>query len=236
MDEEESESIKVSPFISIVSHDLRTPLSAIHLSAALIIQDAPSGHRGQRIRHRVEVIQRQVSSMVRMINTLLDAEKISAGELPINKTEVDAAEDILEVLDEFMSIATFADVLLDAKIPERPCKAHYDKDRIRQVLSNLVSNALKFAIKGSVCTLLVKNDDDPAYVRFEVSNLGPRIPKSKREIIFEKFQRGNNKQDDNISSGLGLWIARWIVEAHGGKIWVEPIKHGNVFCFTVPKN
>lgn len=227
--------IALDTFVSTISHDLRTPLSAIHLSAALIMQDVPSGPRGERIKSRVAIIQRQVATMIRMVTTLLDAEKISAGKLPLNKQDVDASEDLLEVLDEFMPVAVHADIVLDVAIPERPCPACYDKDRIKQVLSNLISNALRFATKGSTVTLLVKADDEPGFIRFEVSNFGEPIAEDKRQFIFERYSKGADAHS-HISHGLGLWIARWIVEEHGGKIWVDPTPDGNIFCFKVPKN
>lgn len=234
---EDKKPSNLEAFITTVAHDLRAPLSAIHLSASLILQDTQSSttaSSNERTRQRIGIIQRQVAAMIRMVTTFLDAEKISLGKLPINKKEVDAVQDVLEILDEFISVATYRHILLDAYIPEKPLLAYYDKDRIRQVLGNLVSNALKFANEGTACTLAVRKDKDSDWIRFEIVNSGDVIPEDKREFI---FGRGETFENDLVSSGLGLWIARWIVHEHGGKIWVEPAKgeiSGNMFCFVLP--
>ncbi len=238
MADDKPEINSLDAFVSTVSHDLRTPLSTIHLSASLMLQDSPTGPVGERLRARIAIIQRQVAAAQRLITTLLDAERINLGKLPIAKAEVDAAQDLLEVLDEFIPIAAYRNVLVDADIPIKPLHAIYDKDRIRQVLGNLVGNALKFAVEGSICYLRVCVDDtNPKMVRFEVTNVGEVIPSEKREIIFARFERAeySHEYSTDMSTGLGLWIAKWIVEEHGGRIWVEPTSEGNKFCFTLPR-
>lgn len=235
--EKSEEQYALEAFISTLSHDLRAPLSVIKISAALILQDVHlNPNDDERIRYRIKIIQRQATVMFRMINTLLDAEKIAAGHLPIEKKEVDAVADVFEVLEEFIPIATARNVLIDVVIPERPVISYYDRDRIRQVLGNLVSNALKFAKEGTTCTISLLREKE--CVRFEVLNIGEVISEDKRKLIFEKFYRGTytNGEDNINSSGLGLWIARWIVTEHGGEIWVESETslQRNRFCFTIP--
>ncbi len=227
----------VDAIVSMVSHDLRNPLHSIHMSASLIAQDASD----PRIQLRVQSIHRAVNSMTRMISTLLDAGKINAGRLPINKALVDAAEDVIEVVEEFLPIAEYRNLKLDVEIPERPLWVHYDRDRIQQVLGNLIANALKYATSESTIHIIVSRDPgDPRMLRFEVRNKGDIIPPHHRHLIFERFAsfEQSRTHTDPESIGLGLWIADWIITEHAGRIWVEETdtQDGNRFCFTLPRD
>jgi signal transduction histidine kinase len=227
----------VDAIIAMVSHDLRNPLHSIHMSASLIAQDSSD----PKIHQRVDGIHRAVNSMTRMIGTLLDAGRINAGKLPINKSQVDATQDVLEVVEEFLPIAEYRKLKLDVEIPERPIWVNYDSDRIQQVLGNLVANALKYATSESTIHIIVSRDTlDPKMIRFEVRNKGDIIPPAHRRIIFERFAHLERSRmpTDPESIGLGLWIADWIVTEHRGHIWVEETvtNDGNRFCFILPRD
>lgn len=233
----------VDAFVSMLSHDLRNPLSSIHLSAALLLQDIPTGPEGVKARHRVAAIQRSVATMMRMIGTLLDVNLINTGRLPIKPELVDAADDVLEVIDEFMPIASHKNRILDARIPDRPLWVVHDKDRIRQVLGNLVANALRHSPPGSTIQIIAeKLPEDPAWIRFKVCNEGAVVPEGERSRIFERYVQSSDQvsdlRNDPNSVGLGLWIAHWLISEHQGKIWVEPTeeKNGNAFCFMYPRH
>ncbi len=233
----------VDAFVAMLSHDLRNPLSSVHLSAALLLQDMPPGALGDKARQRVGTIQRSVATMMRMISTLLDVNSINNGKLPLHMKLTDAAEDVLEVIDDFMPIATHKHRSLDAVVPDRPLWVVHDKDRIRQALGNLVANALSHSPPGSTIKIIAdKLPEDPAWIRFRVCNQGAIVPAEERSRIFERYvqtsETAHDYRKDPNSVGLGLWIAHWLVAEHRGKIWVEPTEEedGNAFCFIYPRN
>ncbi len=229
----------IDAFISMLSHDLRNPLSSVHMNAALLLQDIPPGKEGDKARQRVASMQRSVASMTRMISALLDVNLINAGKLPLRLEMADAADDVLEVIDEFIPIASYKERILDVHVPDRPLWVKHDKDRIRQVLGNLVSNAIRYSpIHSTIRIVAEKYPKDPSWIQFRVYNDGYVIPDKEHGRIFDRytqFEDGAPRSDPN-SVGLGLWIARWLVGAHNGKIWVESKPEGNEFCFIYPRN
>ncbi len=244
--EDESKFQIVDAIISMLSHDLRNPLHLIQLNASLLEHHASSlehssSRAPEKIREQVAGIHRAVRSMTRMITTLLDASSINSGKLPITKTQVDAAEDVLEAVEEFLPVAEGRNLKITVEMPDRPLWVLYDQYRIRQVLGNLIANAIKYADPESTIHIIAqRHPDDPLQIRFQVRSKGNIIPPEMRKIIFERFahlQRSKSTIDPE-SIGLGLWIADWIITEHDGTIWVEETKlnDGNNFCFVMPRN
>jgi signal transduction histidine kinase len=219
--------------ISVLSHDLKNPLSSVALNASLILQDCPDGTVGDKIKSRVKGIQRRVNDMVRLISSLLDAEFISAGKLPMRPEKTNVVEDVQDVVNEFLTLAEYSSIRLEVHMPDQAIVVTCDPQRIRQVLSNLISNAIKFATKGSTVSVTLVEIDQQ--LKFSVTNAGMVIPKNRRDAIFERYVKLDANDNPAMGGrGLGLWISRWIVAQHNGKIWTEPTADGNTFTFTLP--
>jgi signal transduction histidine kinase len=213
-----------------VSHDLRTFLGAISMNTHLLIKRAPEGAAGDSVREHASTTRRLVTQMHRMVSDLLDLSSSEAGQLAIARTHLRLADLVRDALDAFEPIAADSHIQLTSDVQGLPRHAHVDGARLLQVLANLVSNAIKFTPSDGKITLTVRCDE--AEVHFAVSDTGIGIPDGVLPTLFERFQQVTR---DGRGLGLGLYISRCIVEAHGGKIWVERhVGSGTTFHFTVP--
>lgn len=212
--------------IGVVAHDLRSPLSAIGMKAALIRDGVPppvAAHQAARI---AGIVQR----MELLIRSLLDAASIDAGRFSVAPQAVKAQGLLDEVTEIFADQAVSKRIQLDVVPADPALEVLADRDRVDQVLGNLVSNAIKFTPPGGAVGVRVEPAADG--VRFAVSDSGPGIAPEQLCYVFERFWRGGSLR----GAGLGLYIARGIVEAHQGRISVdtEPGR-GSTFAFTLPR-
>jgi signal transduction histidine kinase len=217
-------------FLGMVSHDLRDLLSGILVSLATIEQQGSASESGTNTRVAVERIQRAAGRMNRLIGDLVDIAGIDAGRLSVVPAPASADDAIREAIDTWQPHAQAKDILLEARAECR-ASAAFDRERILQVIGNLVTNAIKFSPPGG--TISVGCEAHGSEIRFSVKDAGAGIPADDREAIFERFwQVGKN---DRRGLGLGLYISRCLVEAHGGRIWVEcEDGAGSDFLFTIP--
>lgn len=227
-----------SDFVARASHELRTPLTSIngsleYLNArfAALPPESADNCRLNELRDFFTLIQKNTGRLIRMVNTMLDLERIETNAAEaITPGRFDLAAAIRESLAAFAPTAENRRIRLNALLPDSlPVNA--DEDRIRQVLTNLLANALKFAPPHS--TVSVAAEPTPAEVRITVSDQGPGVAAAIREKIFDKFYKAGNKE----GSGLGLAICRSIIEAHGGVIGAEEptAGPGAQFFFTIPE-
>jgi signal transduction histidine kinase len=219
-------------FLSIVSHDLRDLLSGIVMSATLLSERSPEGAEGMSTRSATDRIQRYAARMNRLIGDLLDVGSIDAGRLAITVTHGDLATVVSEALDTFAGPASAKAISLEVEHLERPLLASFDHDRMLQVLANLLSNAIKFTKEGG--RVLVRGEGNGDAIHVTISDNGAGIPHAMLESVFERFwQVGKN---DRRGLGLGLYISRCIIEAHGGTIWAESeLGEGSRICFRLPR-
>jgi PAS domain S-box-containing protein len=219
-------------FISVVSHELRTPLTSIRgalgLLASGLIEKSPA--KGKRM---LDIALTNTERLIRLINDILDIERIDSGRVTLARTSVAAAEVLRHVADLMGPIAEKAGVRLDIDT-QSVAKIWADSDRVVQTLTNLVSNAVKFSPPGTTVNLTANEGADE--VTFSVRDQGRGIPAEKFETIFERFQQVDASDSrDKGGSGLGLTICRSIVQQHGGEIRVESVLgEGSVFHFTIP--
>lgn len=219
-------------FLGIVSHDLRNLLGGIVMSAELLSKRAPEDEEGKQTLVETARIQRYAARMNRLIGDLVDVASIDAGRLAVTPVPGDAAALIAEAVDTFQAAASAKGVSLQVeKVGGGPLVADLDHDRLLQVLANLIANAIKFTPRGG--SIQVRGECAGGGLRFSVSDTGPGIPAGMLETIFERFRQvGKN---DRRGLGLGLYISRCIVEAHGGRIWAESEPgEGARVCFTLP--
>jgi len=218
-------------FLGIVSHDLRNELAGVAMSVASIIQCAPQDDAGRRIFRSATNIQRIALRMSRLLGDLLDVTSIEAGTLKIVPGTHDVRRVVEEALESFQAVAAAKDIVLAAEVTAESTSRKFDHHRIHQVLGNLLTNALRFSPEGSKVTIRVERQGSE--VRVSVSDNGAGIAPDRLEAIFEQFARG--PRADRKGLGLGLYIAKRIVEAHGGRIWAESVPgEGSTFCFTLP--
>lgn len=217
-------------FLGIVSHDLRSMLQTMVASADLIATDARENHATEVLMH-AKRIERAGTRMNRLIGDLVDVASIESGMLALTRTVGDPAHVVTEAVDAFQAQASAGGVSLVAEIVPPLPRAAFDPARILQVLVNLLSNAIKFTPPHGRVGVHVERIGHE--IRFAVSDTGAGIPTDKLEAVFERsFQVARN---DRRGVGLGLYISKCIVQAHGGRIWAEStIGEGSTFCFTLP--
>lgn len=218
-------------FLGMVSHDLRTLLGGIAMQAALLKRGASEHEEGRRSVQAAEKIQRFTARMSRLIGDLVDVASIEQGQIRVAPAVQDATALVQESAEAFQPQASSQGLSLDVEIRGNTLMAKFDHDRILQVLANLLSNAIKFTPAGGRISLLVEPVGQD--VRFSVTDTGPGVPGTQLEAVFERFWQA--RREDRRGMGLGLYISRGIVEAHGGRIWAEsqPGK-GSTFAFTLP--
>ena len=213
-----------------VSHDLRSMLGGLAVSAALLIADAPVGKEGDKIRRHAGASQRAVARMTRLVNDLLDTASIEAGKLAIVPEPVDVGRLVSDIVEAFTSMAAAKNIVLDAALPKPRLSASLDELRILQVLENLVSNAIKFTPAGGKVSIRIRATAHR--IQFVVSDTGIGIPENKLAAIFERFNQVNK---DRRGLGLGLHISKSIVDAHGGRIWAQSeVAIGSTFSVDLP--
>jgi PAS domain S-box-containing protein len=213
--------------LAIVSHDLRSPLSTIKLSATLLETDGAD----PGTRRNLDIIQRSADRMERLIEDLLDTAAIQAGHLAVQKRVETADSIVSDALDLLEPKATQQQVEIQRRCEVQDVKLRCDRDRLLQLFGNLIGNAIKFCRPGDVITVRGEHCGDE--VKFCVEDTGPGIDPSVLPTLFRPYEAA--PQGGRRTSGLGLYISKGIVEAHGGRIWAEsePGK-GSRFCFTLP--
>ncbi len=216
--------------LRVVSHDLRDPLLCIALTAQQIGEQIEAGLVPEGLRPAVERLLRSSRSMTRLVDDLLDVASIEAGRLGLRPTALPADVLVRESLDAHQAHAHARGIALTIAA-ETSSTIVADPGRLQQALSNIVGNALKFTPAGG--TVAVQADDDTDAVRFSVVDSGPGIGCEQVARVFEPFWQSSH---DERGRGLGLAIAKGIVEAHGGRIWLESeLGRGTAVRFTVPR-
>lgn len=218
-------------FISVVSHELRTPLTSIHGSLGLLASGLLNAEpeTSQRL---LQIAVDSTERLVRLINDILDIERIESGESTMVKQACDTAELITQALDVIQPIAEQSAVTVLVAIVS--AKLWADSNRIIQILTNLLSNAIKFSPAGASVWLTTEPQGN--HILFQVKDQGRGIPAENLETILERFQQVDTSDSRNHDgTGLGLAICRSIVQQHGGRIWAESILgEGSTFHFTLP--
>ncbi|MEO6575517.1 MAG: ATP-binding protein, partial [Polyangiaceae bacterium] len=217
-------------FLGMVSHDLRDLLNAIVGNAAFIVANTAKDTQGEASLKGAQRIQRSAARMGRLIGDLVDIASIDAGKLAIEPTVANAEGVLLEAIETWEGPAASKGITLESSALG-PAMAKFDNERILQVLGNLITNAVKFSAAGG--TILIGVAKAGGEVIFSVKDSGVGIPANKLDAIFERFwQVGKN---DQRGLGLGLYISKCLVQAHGGKIWAESeLGAGSTLFFTVP--
>jgi PAS domain S-box-containing protein len=214
--------------LAVVAHDLRNPLNTVTMAVSLMLETTPP-ERVEELR-QIEILRRAADRMNRMIQDLLDVKRMESGRLTTDlKAELPVTL-INDTIDMLRPLAAGSTIRLEADIEDNLPPVVADAARIQQVLSNLVGNAVKFTPRSGRITVCAEHIDGE--VRFGVIDTGPGIPAEQLPHIFGRFWQAKS---DHRGIGLGLAIAKGIVEAHNGRIWVEShVGLGSTFYFTLP--
>lgn len=224
-------------FISIVSHELRTPLTSIHgglnlLATGLVPTESEKGKR------LIQITSENAERLVRLVNDILDLERLQSGKIILSKQKVDTSELLTKAAETMQFTANNSAIKIS--IITQSLEVVVDSDRIIQVLTNLLSNAIKFSHKSSTVTMIAEKitekNGGSSVVLFKVQDQGRGIPTDNIETIFERFHQVDASDSrKNGGTGLGLAICRRIIQQHNGNIWAESqIDVGSTFFFTIP--
>lgn len=229
-------------FVSSVSHELRSPLSAIDGYCDYLLEGFSKNMPPEKQEKSLKIIKEATVRLTNFINNILDLAKIKAGRFEIHTMPVKLAEIVQEIMSLFYSLAIQQKKILRVEIPDNLPSIDVDPGKIEQIITNLVGNALKFTQENSEISVSARMAESGRersvreFVEVWVSDTGTGIPKEALTKVFDKFyQAEENEMKKPKGTGLGLTIVAEIVKLHGGKIWAESVLgKGSTFKFTLP--
>ena len=224
-----------SNFVSMVSHELRTPLNSVHGFIDLIKQ----GHMGELTEEQHTYLgyaQEGVDQLISIVEDILLMTRSDLGQFDVKQEEMFLGNLVRQVMSSMHPQAQKAGVVLRQYVPADLPLLHADPQRLKQVLNNLIANAIKFTPPDGSVMISARYDDNDDFVTISVTDTGYGIPVEDRPHIFERFYQSNHSQQSRMGGyGLGLSIAKLIVEQHGGTINFDTsLDNGTVFYFTLP--
>ncbi|WP_298404767.1 ATP-binding protein [uncultured Chloroflexus sp.] len=222
-------------FLAVAAHELRSPLAAVRSYADLLLRREQQREGDPRDIHGLTILTQQVAHMLRLVDNLLDVSRLDSGQLDLQYQQVNVVMLAQQVIDQQRPSAGNRELLLETETPELIVSC--DAVRIRQVLTNLLNNAIKYSPPDSVISVrlrhaLLPTNNTPA-VLISVSDQGPGIPVSEHERVFQRYYRTPGRRGEGL--GLGLYLSREIVQLHGGQIWIESREgQGSTFMVLLP--
>ncbi len=231
---EELDTLK-DKFLQIAAHDLKNPLNNVNIGVEVLLRFAPAVK--QQFPDYEKVLgdmKDTVTTMRIIIDDFLDLQALEAGQIELTTQSVSICEIVKKVIRQFAAYASGKHTTVDADLPDDLPMCEADPDRLNQVVSNLISNAIKFSPLGAEVQVRVREVD--SYIRLEVEDNGPGIPPDEIPLLFEEFTRlSNHPTGGEVSSGVGLAIAKTLIEMHGGQIGVNSqVGRGSTFWFEIP--
>ncbi len=224
----EAEELK-STFISIISHELKTPVALIKGYVSTLRRDDARWDR-KVVNESLQVIEEEADRLTGLIENMLDASRLQAGGVSLKQSDILIPDMVERLVKRFRTQTTKHTLVTDFPVDFPVILA--DENRIQQVLSNLISNAIKYSPGGEI---RIGGQVRPDRVIISVSDEGPGISPNDIPHVFDRFYRSPEMSRATKGAGLGLYLSRSIIEAHGGKIWVDPSPEGARFYFTLPR-
>lgn len=221
---------QLETFAAVVAHDLRNPVGLIQTSAGFLLDELLQDG-SDPVRRQLQIIHRSATRANRLIQDLMDVARLDAGQFTLEREQTSIAPALDEILEVHRTAAAEMGIRLESRVSNELPLLDADRDRLVQVFDNLLSNAIKFTRVGG--TVRIEAEQDQSWVRFSVIDTGAGIPEELRTHLFDRFWQA--RSSDRRGLGLGLAIAKGLVEAHGGQIWVESqLGQGTTFRFTMP--
>jgi PAS domain S-box-containing protein len=218
--------------LAIVSHDLRNSLATVLLNSSAILESDSSVRLEQHVRDQLVWISRSAEQMNRLISDLLDVSAIELGRFSLDPSPQSVSTLIGDATQMYRPLAAERGIMIESSLADDLPPVMADPGRLQQVLGNLVTNAVKFSSAGSTIAIRAERDG-PGEIRFSVADTGTGIEPDQLASIFEGYWRG--RRGRRGGAGLGLGIAKAIVDGHGGRIWVtSTVGEGSTFAFTIP--
>jgi len=215
---------KKDEFVSTVSHELRTPLTSIRSFSEILLD---YGDADESVRKEfLGIIHKESKRLTRLVDDVLDLARIEADQVRLEVTEFDARDAVKDAAESLAGTAKARGAAVRLDLAETPLVVRADRDKIQQLLVNLLANALKFGTHGGEVVVQAKPAAGPGRIEIAVSDDGPGLAPNELERVFEKFRRSREGQSATSGTGLGLAISREIVKLHGGRIWAENRNEG----------
>lgn len=229
-----------STFLSVISHELQTPIAIIKGYAGLFA-DETTDLKPAQVREKMQIIQEESERLSKLVENMLYASRLQAGGIELQRVPLDLHGLIKRVVQKMKGVSKSHKLV--AHLPDELPAVSADYDKIQQVLVNLIENAIKYSPKGGKIT--IEAEPTSTEVIVSVADQGIGVPESERQRIFDRFSRLDSRYvRERKGAGLGLYICKAIIEAHGGRIWVEPVYNsgdtaeetlGSRFCFSLPR-
>jgi len=217
--------------LHMVSHDLRAPLTVIHGQAQILERELRGAVETERQRRGVGTIIVAARRMNAMIQDLVDSARLTSGQLRLDRAPIELKAFIVGAMERLAGVLETDRVRVEG--PEGLPRVLADPDRLERILTNLISNALKYSDPGTEVTVSLAPRDGEVVT--SVTDRGKGIPPNEVPMLFQRFCRMRRAPERGEGLGLGLYITRQLVEAHGGKIWVDSqVGKGSTFSFTLP--
>jgi signal transduction histidine kinase len=223
-------------FVSVASHELRTPLATIKNAVQLVLR-GKAGEINETQANFLSMAEKNINSLTNILNSLLDLSRIESGKIGMKLEEFDLTSPITFILSSLKPQADVKSIHLNMEAPEELPPVYGDREKVEQILMNLIGNAIKFTPEGGEISVSPKlPDGEGGMVTISVKDSGIGIPEDQLKKVFEKFYQVEGSLHRSVSgTGLGLAITKGLVEAHQGKIWVESeVGKGSTFTFTLP--
>ncbi|MFZ2997610.1 CHASE3 domain-containing protein [Sphingobium sp.] len=205
-------------FISTVSHELRTPLTSV-VGALGLLRGGQAGALPATATRLIEIAENNSRRLIRLINDMLDIDRLQSGRLQVERVPIDLRQVVTRACEGSEGLAGVAHVRIDALVPDEPVMVSGDAERLLQVVTNIVSNAIRAAPPGSAVTIGCWLDEEGSKAQITVDDEGPGVPHGFRDRIFGRFERADVQ--DGVGTGLGLAISQEIMHRHDGRIWFE---------------
>jgi signal transduction histidine kinase len=218
--------------LAMVSHDLKNPLGSILMTSSSLLKLTGNADRRKASRKHLELIKRAALRMNRLIEDLLDVASIEGGQLAMSMANVELLPQLGEAIDAVQLLAAKKSLHIERDFPSQLPRVCADPARLQQVLVNLLGNAVKFTPAGGAITITIRVQATAGNTVVSISDTGPGIPAGGLPKLFDRFWRA--RRTATLGNGLGLFIVKGIVEAQGGKVWVDSqLEKGSTFSFTL---